>query len=94
MSYHVNRLQGCRGRPDYVVTLGGRADIDPDLVIEVMDYEHPAYTREWVAAQRQLPGLNTRGHRVRGRLPRVGIPRGRMPGRRGRGCGRGSAATC
>ena len=28
-------------------------------VIAVMDYAHPAYTRESVAAQSRLPGLNT-----------------------------------
>ncbi|HEY0934705.1 MAG TPA: FAD-dependent oxidoreductase [Trebonia sp.] len=62
VSYYVNRLQGQPrgpGHPDYVVTLGGRQDIDPARIIAVMDYAHPAYTRESVAAQRSLPGLNS-----------------------------------
>jgi predicted NAD/FAD-binding protein len=62
VSYYMNRLQGLPmgpGHPDYVVTLGGRQDVDPAKVIAVMDYAHPAYTRESVAAQRSLPGLNS-----------------------------------
>jgi predicted NAD/FAD-binding protein len=59
VSYHMNRLQGLPPGTDYIVTLGGRADIDPASVIAVMDYAHPAYTRESVDAQSRLPGLNT-----------------------------------
>jgi predicted NAD/FAD-binding protein len=62
VSYYLNRLQGLPqgpGHPDYVVTLGGQAGIDPEQVIAVMDYAHPAYTRESVAAQHHLPGLST-----------------------------------
>ncbi len=59
VSYHLNRLQGLPAGPDYIVTLGGGQDIDPELVIATMDYAHPAYTRKSVAAQQRLPGLNT-----------------------------------
>lgn len=59
ISYHLNRLQGLPPGTDYIVTLGGADDIDPELVIDTMDYAHPAYTRESVAAQRRLPELNT-----------------------------------
>ena len=59
VSYHMNRLQGLPPGTDYIVTLGGRENIDPARVIAVMDYAHPAYTRESVAAQSRLPGLNT-----------------------------------
>jgi uncharacterized protein len=59
VSYDMNRLQGLPIDRDYVVTLGGRGDVDPASVIAVMDYSHPAYTRESVAAQPRLPGLNT-----------------------------------
>jgi uncharacterized protein len=59
VSYHMNRLQGLPPGTDYVVTLGGREDIDPASVIAVMEYAHPAYTRESVAAQSRLSGLNT-----------------------------------
>ena len=44
---------------DYIVTLGDSGDIDPARRIATMRYAHPAYTRESVAAQRRLPGLNT-----------------------------------
>ena len=69
VSYDMNRLQGLPPGRDYIVTLGGREDVDPASVIAVMDYAHPAYTRESVAAQSRLPGLNTSVTRVRGRLP-------------------------
>ncbi len=62
ISYHMNRLQSLpagRGHQDYVVTLGGQDVVDPAKVIDRMDYEHPAYTPESVAAQRRLPALNT-----------------------------------
>jgi predicted NAD/FAD-binding protein len=59
VSYSMNRLQNLADGRDYIVTLGGRDEIDPAQVIDVMDYAHPAYTRESVAAQRRLPGLNT-----------------------------------
>ena len=62
VSYYLNRLQGLPrgpGHPDYIVTLGGRQDVDPARVIDVMEYAHPAYTRESVAAQRRLPELRT-----------------------------------
>jgi predicted NAD/FAD-binding protein len=59
VSYSMNRLQGLPAGRDYVVTLGGRQDIDPARVVDVMDYAHPAYTLESVAAQRRLPDLNS-----------------------------------
>jgi predicted NAD/FAD-binding protein len=59
VSYHMNRLQGLPPETDYIVTLGGPEGIDPACVIAVMEYAHPAYTGESVAAQSRLPGLNT-----------------------------------
>jgi len=59
ISYHLNRLQGLPPEPDYIVTLGRQHEVDPELVVASMDYAHPAYTRESVAAQRRLPELNT-----------------------------------
>jgi predicted NAD/FAD-binding protein len=59
VSYYMNRLQGLPPDRDYIVTLGGEPDVDPARVIAVMDYAHPAYSRESVAAQSRLPGLNT-----------------------------------
>ena len=63
ISYYLNQLQGLPrgdGCRDYIVTLGRlHRDVDPARVIAVLDYAHPAYTRESVAAQRRLPDLNT-----------------------------------
>ena len=59
ISYDMNRLQGLPAGRDYIVTLNGQGVVDPDQVISQMDYAHPAYTPESVAAQRRLPGLNT-----------------------------------
>ncbi len=59
ISYYLNRLQGTPSDRDYIVTLGGRQDVDPARVIAVMNYAHPAYTPESVAAQSRLPALTT-----------------------------------
>ncbi len=60
ISYDMNRLQGLPTTQDYIVTLGGEKTVDPELVIDRMDYAHPAYTPASVAAQRRLPELNTK----------------------------------
>jgi uncharacterized protein len=59
ISYHMNRLQDLPAGQDYIVTLNGQAAVDPDRVISRMDYTHPAYTPQSVAAQRRLPELTT-----------------------------------
>jgi len=60
VSYDMTRLQ----RLDVtdrrlIVTLGGEDVVDPRLVLETMHYEHPLYNPESVAAQRQLPLIDT-----------------------------------
>ena len=59
ISYHMNRLQNLPAGEEYIVTLGGQGVVDPQKIIDQMDYAHPAYTPGSVAAQRRLPGLNT-----------------------------------
>ncbi|WP_037762573.1 NAD(P)/FAD-dependent oxidoreductase [Streptomyces sp. 142MFCol3.1] len=59
VSYDMNRLQRLDAPETYVVTLGGDDRVDPDRVLARMEYEHPVFTPESVAAQRQLPALNT-----------------------------------
>ena len=59
VTYWMNRLQGHTSPQDYLVTLNARERIDPDDVLAAMDYEHPIYTPESVAAQSQLGGLAT-----------------------------------
>jgi predicted NAD/FAD-binding protein len=58
ISYYLNRLQRLPTARDYIVTLGDSGDIAPARRIATMRYAHPAYTRESVAAQSRLPGLN------------------------------------
>ena len=59
-----------------------------------MTYEHPVYTRESVAAQAFAARPRDRPDGVRRRLPRVGVPRGRLRVRRaGRRRVRGDLVT-
>ena len=59
ISYYMNRLQRLSAEQDYIVTLGGDGAVAEPSIIDRMDYSHPAYTPDSVAAQRQLPELNT-----------------------------------
>jgi uncharacterized protein len=59
VTYWMNRLQGQSSPQEYMVTLNARERIDPDSVLAVMDYEHPIFTPESVAAQSHLAGLAT-----------------------------------
>lgn len=59
VTYWMNRLQGHDSAEPHLVTLNARARIDSGSVIAVMDYEHPLYTAESVAAQSRLASLAT-----------------------------------
>ena len=59
VTYWMNRLQGLSSPDDYLVTLNARERVDPGAVLAVMDYEHPIYTPEAVAAQSRLGDLAT-----------------------------------
>jgi predicted NAD/FAD-binding protein len=59
ISYYINRLQQLSAEQDYIVTLGGDGAVAEPSIVDRMDYSHPAYTPDSVAAQRQLPELNT-----------------------------------
>ncbi|MEV0414118.1 FAD-dependent oxidoreductase [Streptomyces sp. NPDC050448] len=59
VSYDMTRLQRLPGDTGYVVTLNAGGRIDPERVLARMEYAHPVYTPESVAAQRALPRLNT-----------------------------------
>ncbi len=69
VTYDMNRLQrletsadGAEDGPRYLVTLGGEDLVDPATVLATMEYEHPVYTPESVAAQRRLPEID--GERI------------------------------
>ncbi|MEV5481745.1 MULTISPECIES: NAD(P)/FAD-dependent oxidoreductase [Streptomyces] len=59
VSYHLNRLQRLDTPEDFVVTLNPGDRVADHRVLARMVYEHPQYTPESVAAQQQLPQLNT-----------------------------------
>ena len=60
VSYDMGRLQRLPGGGDYVVTLNPGTRVAPEHVLARMDYAHPVYTAESVAAQRRLPELSDR----------------------------------
>ncbi|MBD8871173.1 DUF1365 family protein [Nocardioides sp. MJB4] len=59
VTYDLTRLQRLDTDVHYLVTLGGTDLVDPATVIDTMEYEHPIYTPESVAAQRRLPEIET-----------------------------------
>ncbi len=59
VTYDLTRLQRLPTATRYLLTLGGEDLVDPTTVIARMDYEHPVYTAESVAAQRRLSGIDT-----------------------------------
>jgi predicted NAD/FAD-binding protein len=58
VTYDVTRLMRLGGPRRFLVTLGGRDQVDPATVLAEMTYSHPLYTPQSVAAQRLLPKLN------------------------------------
>jgi uncharacterized protein len=53
LTYWMNNLQALRSDTDFCVTLNRSDRIDPEKVIEVVNYSHPVFTPEGVAAQRR-----------------------------------------
>ena len=51
VSYCMNLLQGIESREPLVVTLNRTAAVDPARILRRMQYRHPVYTRQSVAAQ-------------------------------------------
>jgi predicted NAD/FAD-binding protein len=51
VTYHMNRLQSIDAERDFLVTLNMTEAIDPSSVIRTIDYGHPVFTPEGVAAQ-------------------------------------------
>jgi predicted NAD/FAD-binding protein len=59
VTYNMNMLQGLDCRKQYCVTLNNDRDIDPAKVIQRIQYQHPVYSREAVAAQSRQIELNS-----------------------------------
>jgi predicted NAD/FAD-binding protein len=51
VTYHMNRLQSLQADREFCVTLNHTQAIDPEKIIRVIEYAHPVFTREGVAAQ-------------------------------------------
>ncbi len=51
VTYHMNRLQPLRADREFCVTLNRTAAIDPERIIQTIQYAHPVYTPAGVAAQ-------------------------------------------
>jgi predicted NAD/FAD-binding protein len=65
VTYWMNRLQRLEHPQDFCVTLNRTEAIDPARIIRRIDYEHPVFTPEGVAAQslhREISGLHARTH--------------------------------
>ncbi len=58
VSYDLNRLQRLDTATRYLVTLNAADRIRPGSVVRRMTYEHPIYTPDSVAAQRNLPRIS------------------------------------
>ena len=55
LTYYLNRLQALGGDTDWCVTLNG--DVPEEHVVDRGSFEHPLFTVESLAAQRELPSL-------------------------------------
>jgi len=59
VTYNMNMLQGLECEQQYCVTLNNDRKIDPSKVIRRIQYQHPVYSREAVAAQLRQAEVNT-----------------------------------
>jgi predicted NAD/FAD-binding protein len=51
LTYDMNRLQSLDAERNFLVTLNRTSEIDPEHLIEVIDYDHPVFTSEGMRAQ-------------------------------------------
>ena len=58
VTYNMNILQSLASQKEYLVTLNSDRTINPDKIIQRVQYEHPIYSREAVAAQRRQAEIN------------------------------------
>lgn len=60
VSYWMNRLQNIPGDTNYIVSLNPLQQPDPARVIAELDYTHPVFDRDAVAAQSELDTIQGR----------------------------------
>ena len=56
--YWMNSLQDVSQQQDYFVSINGSDQIQENQILKQIQYEHPLFDLDAVAAQDQLPGLN------------------------------------
>jgi predicted NAD/FAD-binding protein len=61
VTYHMNRLQGFAAPEDFFVTLNDAGAIDPARVLARIDYAHPVFDAEAIAAQRRHAEIDGAG---------------------------------
>jgi predicted NAD/FAD-binding protein len=59
--YWMNRLQGVSRKKNYFVSINDPGLVDPSSIHKALDYDHPLYTLDAIAAQERLPELNAPG---------------------------------
>lgn len=57
--YWMNSLQRVSKKQNYFVSINDPGWVHPDSILHTISYEHPIYTAATIAAQKQLPSLNT-----------------------------------
>ncbi len=58
VTYHMNRLQALESDHELCVTLNRTERIDPERVIETIEYSHPIFTPDGIAAQARWTELS------------------------------------
>ena len=59
--YYMNSLQKVSRKKDYFVSIDDPGAVRPDQILKTITYEHPLYTPQAAAAQRELSSLNENG---------------------------------
>ncbi len=58
LTYNLNRLQGHVSPDPICVTLNATRSIDESKILRTLEYHHPVYSREALAAQKRFPEIN------------------------------------
>ena len=58
LTYNLNRLQGHVSPDPICITLNGTRRIDESKVLRRIEYDHPVYDREALAAQKRFDEIN------------------------------------
>jgi predicted NAD/FAD-binding protein len=58
VTYHMNSLQSLDAGAEICVTLNRTDAVDPSRILRKIDYAHPVYTHEGVAAQARVPEIS------------------------------------